>query len=386
MAKQILKFFKSESAGGVLLFLAAIVATIIENSAYREIYREFLGTKIAIGPEALALKKTLAHWIDDFLMVFFFLVVGLELKREWLEGELRSIKRVMLPGIAALGGMIAPALIFILINRGIDAHQAGWAIPAATDIAFSLAILSLLGKRVPHSLRIFLTSLAIFDDLGAIIIIALFYSAGLSIPHLLGAGVVFVLMLGLNRLRVSRILPYLILGAVLWYLTLKSGIHATIAGVLMAFTIPAQSADGSHSPLKHLEHLLHPWVAFLVLPIFAFANGGLNFSSISVEALGNPLALGVLLGLFAGKQLGVFGAAWIALKTRIAPMPTNSSWGALYGISLITGIGFTMSLFIGALAFPDSPLVEVAKSGTIVGSLLSAVAGYAVLRVASAKE
>jgi NhaA family Na+:H+ antiporter len=228
--------------------------------------------------------------------------------------------------------------------------------------------------------------LAIFDDLGAIVIIALFYSTGLSIPHLVGAGVIFVLMLGMNRLRVSKIAPYLILGGVLWYLTLKSGVHATIAGVLLAFTIPAVSADGSHSPLKRLEHALHPWVAFLVLPVFAFANGGLSFESISLDSLGNPLALGVLLGLFVGKQLGVFAASWIALKARIAPMPTDSTWGAIYGVSLITGIGFTMSLFIGALAFPDSPLAEVAKAGTIVGSLLSAAAGYLVLRIASARK
>lgn len=383
MAKRILEFFKSSSLGGALLFLAAVIATVIENSQYRDLYHGVLESKVTILPASFNLTKSVSHWVDDFLMVFFFLLVGLELKREWLEGELRSFRRVMLPALGAVGGMVVPALIFIFINNGIDAHASGWAIPAATDIAFSLAVLALLGKAVPHSLKVFLTSLAIFDDLGAIIIIALFYSANISLNYLLMASIFFLILMGINRLKISVLWLYLIIGLFLWYYTLKSGIHATIAGVLLAFTIPAQSYDGSYSPLKKLEHGLHSWVSFLILPIFALANGGLNFNGLSFEALSNPLALGVLLGLFLGKQLGVFCISFAAIKFKLAPQPTGSSTLALYGISIITGIGFTMSLFIGALAFDDLALVETAKAGTIVGSLLSAIVGFFVLKFAS---
>jgi len=382
MARQILNFFKSGSAGGSLLFLAAALATVIENSSWREAYHQFLEQKVAIGPEALNLNKTILHWIDDFLMVFFFLLVGLELKREWLEGELRSIKRVMLPALAAIGGMVAPALIFLIINWNHPGNHTGWAIPAATDIAFSLAILSVLGSRVPHSLKVFLTSLAIFDDLGAIIIIALFYSDTLAWIHLLGASGVLVMLFVLNRARIALLAPYIILGGFLWYFVLKSGIHATIAGVLMAMAIPSTSSEPGRSPLKKLEHLIHPWISFLVLPIFAFANGGLNLDSLSIQSLSDPLALGVLAGLFVGKQLGVFSIAYFAIRFRFAPQPTGSTFWGLYGVSIITGVGFTMSLFIGALAFDNIALIEVAKSGTIIGSLLSAVVGFFVLRIA----
>lgn len=383
MVSPILKFFKTESAGGVCLLLAAVIATFLENSPLQGTYRSILQTQVSIGFGSWSLNKPAILWIDDLLMAFFFLLVGLELKREAVVGELKSFKKVLLPAVAAIGGMVAPALIFMAINWKEPTHYQGWAIPAATDIAFSLAVLSVLGRRVPHSLRIFLTSLAIFDDLGAILIIALFYTANLSIIFLLAACGVFLLLVLMNRRGVVSLLPYLILGIPLWLFTLKSGIHATIAGVLLALVIPLHSNKYRASPLKKLEHVLHPWISFLVLPVFAFANGALSFHLLSLSALTDPLALGVLCGLFFGKQLGVFLTSYLAVKMKWAELPSKSNWGMLYGISIITGIGFTMSLFIGALAFKDPQLIDLAKTGTIVGSLMAAVVGYILISVYS---
>jgi NhaA family Na+:H+ antiporter len=322
------------------------------------------------------------HWVNDALMSVFFLMVGLGIKREALIGQLCGWSQRALPGLAALGGMIVPAILFVCINRGSSETLAGWAIPTATDIAFALGVLSLLSGRVPTSLKIFLSALAIIDDLGAVAIIALFYTAGLDVSMLLASAAVIVLLVLMNKAGVTRLLPYLILGTLLWGLVLKSGIHATLAAVVVAFCIPLnKDAEGDDSPLQRLERSLSPWVAFIILPIFGFANSGVSLSDVTVDHLLGPVPLGIALGLLFGKQAGVFTFALIAIKTGLTQAPAGTTWRQIYGVSLLCGVGFTMSLFIGNLAFPESQrLMDEVKVGVLSGSILSALMGMAVLR------
>jgi Na+:H+ antiporter, NhaA family len=366
------EFLDSEASGGVVLMIAAAAALVFANSPAASVYFSLLDSHIA--------GQSVLHWINDGLMAAFFLLVGLEIKREFLEGELASWGQRILPGIAAAGGMIAPAIIYLVINSHSIGTQRGWAIPTATDIAFALGVLSLLGSRVPISLKIFLTALAIIDDLGAVAIIAVFYAAELSPVYLGAATLTFAILVSLNRAGIQRSGPYLLLGIALWYFTLKSGVHATIAGVALAMTIPVRQssdqADNAKPMLYFWEHVLHPWVAFAILPIFGFANAGVQFSSIGWSTVLAPVTLGIAAGLFAGKQLGVFLTAFLAVKLRISEPPANASLAQLYGISLLCGVGFTMSLFIGMLAFPDLPHLQTeVKTGVLLGSLLSAIIG-----------
>jgi NhaA family Na+:H+ antiporter len=370
-------FLDDSSAGGIVLMAAAALALIVANSPLGAGYTEIL--HLYIGG------LSIQHWINDGMMALFFLIVGLEIKREVIDGQLASWPRRILPGTAALGGMIGPALIYLAFNLGAGGHPNGWAIPAATDIAFALGVLALLGPRVPTSLRVFLTALAIIDDLGAVLIIAVFYTGDLNLPALGGAAVVIAALVGLNRLRVGRIWPYAILGLALWFLVLKSGVHATLAGVILALTVPlkpspAKPDDEQASPLHRLEHGLQPWVTFLVVPIFGFANAGVSFAGTGLSVLLDPVPLGIALGLFIGKQAGVFLAAWLVIRAGRAELPRYASWRQLYGVALICGIGFTMSLFIGLLAFPDSAgLQDQVKLGVLLGSVVSALLGALVL-------
>ncbi|WP_439494244.1 Na+/H+ antiporter NhaA [Bosea sp. (in: a-proteobacteria)] len=375
-------FLKSEAAGGVLLMISAALALIIANSPVAPLYFATLGSYVA--------GLSILHWINDALMAVFFLLVGLEIKRELLEGQLSTWSRRALPGIAALGGMVVPALIFLALTRGDPVAMRGWAIPAATDIAFALGVLALLGSRVPVSLKIFLTALAILDDLGAVIIIALFYTKGLSLPMLGLAGACIVGLIVLNRLHVTKLWAYLGLGALLWFFVLKSGVHATLAGVALALTIPigdgSDSDEPEHSPLHTLEHWLHPYVAFLIVPIFGFANAGVSFTGMTPASALAPVPLGIALGLFLGKQIGVFGFSWLAIRAGLAAMPAQANTLQLYGVALLCGIGFTMSLFIGALAFDSPELGKATKIGVLLGSIASAVLGAIVLRMAGRRQ
>lgn len=369
----------SEAGGGLVLMASAALALCVANSPLAPSYFAIL--KTYLGP------LSVLHWINDGLMAVFFLLVGLEIKRELLDGQLRTWPDRVLPGVAAIGGMIVPALVYIVINRSSPETMRGWAIPAATDIAFALGVLALLGPRVPVSLKVFLTALAILDDLGAVVIIALFYTAKLDVYALLGAIFGLSMLRGLNAFDYRRLTPYLVLGAVLWMLMLKSGVHATIAGVLLAFTIPLRPTPGqpeaADSPLHRLEHGLAPWSAFVVLPIFGFANAGVSLTGISPELLFHPVTLGVALGLFVGKQVGVFGAVVALVRLGWATRPTQASWMHVYGISLLCGVGFTMSLFIGLLAFAERPDLEaVTKIGVLMGSLTCMALGALVLRLA----
>jgi Na+:H+ antiporter, NhaA family len=375
------EFLESEAAGGLLLMAAAALALFVANSPLAGRYFALLHAPLA-GLDVL-------HWINDGLMALFFLFVGLEIKREFLDGQLSSWANRALPGIAAAGGVIVPGLIYAALNAGQAATLRGWAIPTATDIAFALGVLSLLGSRVPTSLKVFLATLAIVDDLVAVLVIAVFYTAELNLAALGGAGVVTLLLVGLNRMKVARLAPYLLLGAALWWLVLLSGIHATVAGVVLALTIPLRRSKGTPddatSPLHRLEHGLSPWVAFLIVPVFGFANAGVSFGGMSAAILLEPVTLGVALGLFVGKQVGVFGAAALAIRLRLARLPVAASWAQLYGVALLCGIGFTMSLFIGLLAFPDPALQDEVKVGVLAGSLLSALCGAALLGVVRRK-
>lgn len=369
----IIRFFAAESAGGIVLMIAALVALIVANSPLADSYFAALHIK--------ALGLSLEHWINDGLMAVFFLLVGLEIKREMLAGQLATWGERALPGLAALGGMLVPALVYLAFNLNNPDTVAGWAIPSATDIAFALGVLSLLGKRVPLSLKIFLSALAILDDLGAVLIIALFYSSGLSLGMLLASAAAVAVLVILNRLGVRRLLPYLAVGGLLWFCMLHSGIHATLAGVILALSIPlGDSEDEARSPLLYLEGKLHPWVAFAIVPIFGFANAGVSLAGISADNLLDPIPLGVALGLLVGKQVGVFSAAALAIRSGLAPLPANATWLQLYGVAILCGIGFTMSLFIGTLAFAGSEhLISEVKVGVLVGSLCSALLGAAVL-------
>ncbi|GAA4644327.1 Na+/H+ antiporter NhaA [Pontixanthobacter gangjinensis] len=375
-------FLKQESAGGIVLMLAALAALIVANSGLAGWYSDLLSTEIAVTMGGGGIEKPALLWINDGLMALFFFLVGLEVKREVLTGQLSSWKQSSLPLFAALGGMMMPALVFFAINWNEPDNLAGWAIPAATDIAFALGILALLGSRVPVALKALLLAVAVIDDIGAIVIIALFYTPGVETNMLIGAAIILGLLFAIGRARVGSRLPYVILGVVLWYLVLKSGVHATLAGVALAMTIPITTRGGENM-LEHMEHALHPWIAFMVVPIFAFANAGVGLLDIEMSALVAPLPLGIALGLLVGKQLGIVGFAWIATKTGIASLPKGISWMQMWGLSLIAGIGFTMSLFIGNLAFASPEQIAAVKLGVLSGSLISAIAGVLILRSAS---
>jgi len=377
-------FFKLEASSGLVLLFSAIVALIISNSELSNFYFNTLEKYLFIGINNFGLKLTVIHWINDVLMAIFFFFVTLEIKREFLQGELSNTKQAVLPIIAAVGGMLVPALLYVFINYDNSETLNGWAIPSATDIAFSLGVLSLLGSRVPLSLKVFLTALAIIDDLGAIIIIALFYSGDLSIKYLSLMLLAFIILLILNKFNVKKILPYLIVGLFLWEFTHQSGIHATIAGVLLACTIPHRKKDKDFSLLIKLEHAISPYVAFGIMPLFAFANAGVSLDGLTFGSLLNKVPLGIVLGLFVGKQLGVFVFSYISIKLKIAQMPNNSNWLNLYGVGILTGIGFTMSLFVGNLAFiENTQYMDGVKIGVLSGSLLSTVFGYLLLLIFS---
>ena len=379
-------FFQLEAASGLVLLIAAIIALIISNSSLSQLYFHSLEQYIFIGINNFGLKLSVHHWINDALMAIFFFFVTLEIKREFIRGELSNLKKAMLPIIAAIGGMVVPALLYIYINFGNSETLNGWAIPSATDIAFSLGILSLLGSRVPISLKIFLTALAIIDDLGAILIIAFFYSGDLSISYLSLILISYLSLLALNKFGIKKFMPYLIIGIFMWFFTYKSGIHATIAGVLLASTIPHRIKDKDFSLLIKIEHAISPYVAFMIMPLFAFANAGVSLEGLSFSSLGMPVPLGILVGLFIGKQVGVMFFSFFAVKLGAAQMPDNSTWLSLYGVSVLTGIGFTMSLFVGNLAFADNiQYIEGVKIGVLAGSLLSTVFGYFLLSIASKK-
>ncbi|HET6223524.1 MAG TPA: Na+/H+ antiporter NhaA, partial [Dongiaceae bacterium] len=347
------EFLRLEAAGGIVLFAAAILALIASNTPLAPLYDLFLNIPVEVRIGVLYIGKPLLLWINDGLMAVFFLLVGLEIKREFREGELSTIGQALLPAIAAVGGMAVPALVYYLCNSGDPLALRGWAIPAATDIAFAVGVMSLLGARVPIGLKVFLLALAIFDDLGAIIIIAVFYTSGLSTLSLLLAAVVLVAMLVLNLAGVTRVAPYALLGVVLWVCVLKSGVHATLAGVATALLIPMRDAEGE-SPLKHLEHVLHPWVAFMVVPLFGFANAGVSLAGMSLASLTGGVTLGIAGGLFIGKQIGVFGATLAAVKLGLGRLPEGTGWASIYGAAMLAGIGFTMSLFIGTLAWESA--------------------------------
>ena len=379
-------FFKLEAASGLVLVISAVIALIISNSIYSSLYFEILETYLFIGINNFGVKMSLLHWINDALMAAFFFFVTLEIKREFLQGELSNRKQALLPIMGAIGGMLVPALIYIYINFHNVETLNGWAIPTATDIAFSLGVLSLLGSRVPLSLKVFLTALAIIDDLGAIIIIAFFYSGDLSIIYLTLLLLTFIGLLTLNKLNITKFLPYLILGLILWFFTYESGIHATISGVLLATVIPHKKKEKDFSLLIKLEHKISPYVAFGIMPLFALANAGVSLDGINLNSLLSPVPLGIVLGLFIGKQIGVFLFSIISIKLKIAQMPSNTNWISLYGVGILTGIGFTMSLFIGNLAFVDNTqYMDGVKIGVLAGSLLSTLAGYFLILMTSKK-
>ena len=376
------QFVNAQSLGGVLLALAAVVALLVSNSHWADVYQHFLQIpgEVRIGAHGLVLAKPLLVWVNDLWMAVFFFLVGLEIKRELLEGELASGAQALLPAGAALGGMVLPAAIYAAVNWGDPVALRGWGIPMATDIAFALGILVLLGSRVPASLKVFLTAVAIIDDLGAILVIAFFYTADLSPTMLVAAGVGGLVLLALNRLRVMAVGPYVIVGLVVWVCVLKSGIHATLAGVVTALAIPISDGRGG-SPLGRAEHALHPWVAYMVLPVFAFANAGVALDGVTLGTLLQSVPLGIALGLVVGKAAGVFGASWLLIRWGGARLPAGSSWGQFWGVCVLCGVGFTMSLFIGSLAFEGADAMYEAqvKLGVLLGSLVSGVLGVAVL-------
>lgn len=378
----IARFLRMESAGGILLMLSAIVAIIAANSPLVKYYELLLSTPVEVRVGALQIAKPLLLWINDGLMAIFFFLVGLELKREWLEGELADKRNIILPGIGAIGGMMAPALVYLYFNYTDPVAIKGWAIPAATDIAFALGILALLGSRVPLALKVFLTSLAIFDDVGAILIIALFYTSKISVDALVVVALCIPVLTLLNRKNVTSKSPYLLIGLIMWVATLKSGVHATLAGVVLAMFIPMRSKEfPDESPLKMLENDLHSIVAFFVLPVFAFANAGINLAGVGMQQVLHPVPIGIALGLFIGKQLGVFGLCWLVIKLKVAKLPSGINWLSLYGVSVLSGVGFTMSLFIGSLAFEETGvnLIFDERLGIILGSLVSGILGYFIL-------
>ena len=379
-------FFKLEAASGLLLLISAVIALFISNSNLSNLYFETLNRYLFVGINNFGIKMSLLHWINDALMAVFFFFVTLEIKREFLQGELSNRKQALLPIIAAIGGMLVPALIYVYINFQTGDTLNGWAIPSATDIAFSLGVLSLLGSRVPISLKVFLTALAIIDDLGAIVIIAFFYSGDLSIKYLSLLLITFIALIILNKFNIKKFIPYLLLGLILWFFTHESGIHATISGVLLATVIPHRKKEKDFSLLTKIEHSISPYVAFGIMPLFALANAGVSLSGMNFDSLLLPVPLGILLGLFIGKQIGVFLFSIISIKLNIAQMPNNANWLNFYGVGVLTGIGFTMSLFIGNLAFVENvQYISGVKIGVLTGSLLSTVLGYTLLLLAPKK-
>ena len=379
-------FFRLEAASGLILLISAIIALIVSNSSLSELYFDTLNKYLFIGVNNFGLKLSVLHWINDALMAIFFFFVTLEIKREFLQGELSSKKQAILPIVGAVGGMLVPALIYIIINFNTPNTLNGWAIPSATDIAFSIGILSLLGSRVPLSLKVFLTALAIIDDLGAIVIIAFFYSGDLSIKYLGLMLLSFILLLTLNKYSIKKFIPYLLIGLFLWFFTYKSGIHATIAGVLLAACIPHRKKDHDFSLLVKIEHAISPYVAFFIMPLFAFANAGVSLEGLSFSSLLLPVPLGILLGLFIGKQFGVFIFSYASIKLGFADMPNKSNLLSFYAVGVLTGIGFTMSLFVGNLAFAnDMQYIDGVKIGVLSGSLLSTLFGYFLLLISTKK-
>jgi len=377
------EFLRMESASSILLLIAALLAMVVENSAEKHLYDALLGIPVEIKIGDFEIAKPLLLWINDGLMAIFFFLISLEVKREFLAGELSDPARVVLPVIAAVGGMAVPAAIYASMNWGDPVAMKGWAIPSATDIAFALGVLALLGSQIPQSLKLFLMTLAIIDDLGAIIIIAVFYTTDLSFPSLLLATIAITVLFILNRGGVLRLAPYMLIGLVLWAAVLKSGVHATLAGVLTAFFIPFKREAGeTRTQLERMEHDLHPSVAYGILPLFAFANAGISFEGITLESILHPVPFGIAAGLFIGNQIGVFGFTWLAIKLGISKMPQDVGWMQLYGVALLCGIGFTMSLFVGSLAFeqggPDFAVDD--RLGILLGSLVSGILGYSVLR------
>jgi NhaA family Na+:H+ antiporter len=378
------RFLQLEAAGGLLLIAAAALALIVNNSPLAHYYAGFLDVQVVAQIGAVKLDKPLLLWINDFLMALFFLLIGLEVKREVIEGHLSKPSQIILPGAAAIGGMVVPALFYWALNKHDPAALSGWAIPMATDIAFALGVLALLGKRVPISLKLFLMTLAIIDDLGAILVIAGFYSGELSSAALAGAGLCLVALVAMNRLGVIKLAPYMLVGLVLWVCVLKSGVHATLAGVALAFCIPLRTRNAEPSPARHLEHSLHPWVAYAILPLFAFANAGVSLSGMSLESFTHSVPMGIISGLLIGKTLGVFGLTLLAVKTGMAQLPSGANWGQVFGVAILCGIGFTMSIFVGSLAFaPGSPFAGEDRMGILTGSILAAVIGYAWTAIAS---
>ncbi len=375
MSDIIRDFFKMESAGGILLVIAAAIAMTIANSPLNELYQSGLHTYV--------FGMSISHWINDGLMAVFFLLIGLEVKRELLEGALKSKETAIFPAIAAVGGMLAPALIYVMFNVGNAEAVQGWAIPAATDIAFALGIMALLGKRVPTSLKVFLLALAIIDDLGVVVIIALFYTGELSTSALAVGFAMTAALFVLNSKHVTKLTPYMIVGFILWVAVLKSGVHATLAGVVIGFSIPLKGNAGERSPLKHMEHALHPYVAFFILPLFAFANAGISLEGVSVEGLTSMLPLGIALGLFVGKPLGIFSFSWIAVKSGVAKLPEGINFKHIFAVSVLCGIGFTMSIFISSLAFgqANAQFDTYARLGILMGSTTAAIVGYILLRL-----
>ena len=379
------QFLRLESTAGLLLVIAAFGAMLVSNSPFAGLYQQILDVRLVVALGSLEVAKPLLLWINDGLMAIFFLLIGLEIKREVLEGQLRSKDQIVLPAVAGLGGFVLPVAIYAALNWSNPETINGWAIPAATDIAFALGVLAALGSRVPLPLKVFLTTVAIFDDLGAIVVIAVFYTADLSWLALALGLVGTAVLVALNRFAVTRVAAYMVVGVFVWVCVLKSGVHATLAGIAVALAIPITDPQTGRSPLKDLEHALHPWVAYAILPIFAFANAGISLAGIDRTVFFGSVSLGIALGLFVGKQLGVFGTVWVIVKLGLARLPQGASWVSIYGVSVLTGIGFTMSFFIGSLAFERGDLEQMAATriGVLAGSILSAVLGYVVLRLAT---
>ncbi len=382
------RFFQLEAASGLLLIAAAALALIINNSPLSHLYASFLDVPVVAQIGALKIAKPALLWINDGLMALFFLLIGLEVKRELLDGQLSKPSQVVLPGAAAIGGMVVPALIYWALNKDNPAALGGWAIPMATDIAFALGVLALLGKRVPVSLKLFLMTLAIIDDLGAIIVIAIFYSTDLSGASLAGAAACLIALIAMNRLGLVKLGPYMIVGLILWVCVLKSGVHATLAGVTLAFCIPLRTKNAEPSPLLTLEHALHPWVAYAILPLFAFATAGVSLVGVNLESFTHHVPMGIAAGLLLGKTVGVLGFTWVMVKTGLAALPAGANWGQVLGVAVLCGIGFTMSLFVGSLAFVpgSSEYAGMDRMGILTGSILAALIGYAVTAMASRKQ
>ncbi|MGF1708019.1 Na+/H+ antiporter NhaA [Enterovibrio baiacu] len=380
MTDAIRQFMKMESAGGLVLIIAAILAIIIANSPLQPVYESVLHSYVA--------GLSVEHWVNDGLMAIFFLLIGLEVKRELIEGALNTKEKAIFPAIAAVGGMVAPALVYLAFNANDPVTASGWAIPAATDIAFALGVMALLGKRVPLSLKVFLLALAIIDDLGVIVIIALFYSSDLSVTALTVAFLSTMALFLMNSKNVSGVKWYMLVGAILWFSVLKSGVHATLAGVVLGFAIPLEGGKDGKSPLKTLEHAIHPYAAFLILPLFAFANAGVSLEGVSFESLTNTLPLGIALGLLVGKPLGIFTFSWLSVKMGVARLPESVNFKQIFAVSLLCGIGFTMSIFISSLAFVgvDQSYITFSRLGILIGSTLSALAGYALLNAVLPKS